>query len=478
MRKPFVLLGIAIILMMGACTQQMKEIPITTSSEEARNLFLQGRENWENIEVTKAGQLFGQAIAKDSSFALAYCFRTFTGDELQIRADMEKAILLSDQVSEGERLFINYIQSSLDGDLPKVKENLDKLLTMFPEDKRVNMFMGWYFRAINDYKTAIAYFTKAAEIDKEFALAYNELGYTDILTEDLEAAENAFKEYIRLIPDKPNPYDSYAELLLKMGRYDESIVQYQKAYDTDNTFIASLRGLGNNYIFKDNFTKAREYYQLFFDKATLVSERLNALFLKALSFLYENKLNDAIKVFEELRLLAEKENQPVAIVNSCVNEGFLLTEMGKSAEGLKKYEEAIRMIDKVNLTERQKENLRVDSNGWLARGYALNNMLNQAKASAALYKQDVDLRNIPDEQDNLEFILALIDFKEAKYDAVIDRLSKMEPNPLYMFYQAQAYLKKGNKEEADRLFNKVANWNQNNIGLAVVWARTQKALGE
>ena len=35
-------------------------------------------------------------------------------------------------------------------------------------------------------------------------------------------AEKAFQKYIELIPKDPNPYDSYAELLLKMGRFDDS----------------------------------------------------------------------------------------------------------------------------------------------------------------------------------------------------------------------------------------------------------------
>jgi hypothetical protein len=32
-------------------------------------------------------------------------------------------------------------------------------------------------------------------------------------------AEAAFKKYVQLIPDDPNPLDSYAELLMKRGRF-------------------------------------------------------------------------------------------------------------------------------------------------------------------------------------------------------------------------------------------------------------------
>jgi cytochrome c-type biogenesis protein CcmH/NrfG len=46
------------------------------------------------------------------------------------------------------------------------------------------------------------------------------MGYAYSDKNDFNKAEEAFKKYISLLPDSPNPYDSYAELLLKNGRYD------------------------------------------------------------------------------------------------------------------------------------------------------------------------------------------------------------------------------------------------------------------
>jgi hypothetical protein len=465
--------------MLTSCAKPEKGMPITTTSFEARDLFLQGRDKYENIELTAAAQLFDQAIAKDTNFALAYCYRAFSGGGSQVvNKNIDKAVSLATKVTEGEKLFIDLVQANRDVERPKQKECLDKLLAMYPDDKRVMMYMGGYYSAIRDFKGAIEYHTKATQLDTNFAPAYNYLGYAQISAGDLDAAEKAFKEYIRLVPSKPNPYDSYAELLLKMGRYDESITQYQKAYDIDNTFVDPLSGIGNNYIFKGDFAKAREYYQSSFDKSVQVSAKLTALYVKALSFIYENKLNEALKGFAEYRSLAEKEQQSSAIVYSYAYEGYALTEMGKTKDGLKKYDEAIAAIDKVALTERAKENLRVASNLWRAFAYASNNLIDKARASAELYRQEVEPRNNPVEKRNLDWILAHIDFRNAKYDAAIDRFSKLEPNPSIMFYQAQALLKKGNKEAAKALFEKVVAWNQNILDLAVVWTRAHKGLGK
>jgi tetratricopeptide (TPR) repeat protein len=466
-------------LIICSCGKPDKGIPITTSSSEARDLFIQGRDDYENIEFSAAAKLFDEAIAKDSTFALAYLYRAYSGGGAQVvRTNLEKAQAMTGKVSEGERVLIGYMQATSDANRPKQKENLDKLLTMYPEDKRVRLAAGTYFQTVGDNKSALDSYTKATEIDSTYAAAYNYIGYVNIAQGKLDAAEKAFKKYISLQPDKPNPYDSYAELLLKMGRYDESIVQYQKAYDTDNLFISSLSGIANNYIFKGDFAKAREYQQMYFDKATQVNDKLSAMFYKALSFMYENKLDDAIKAFEERRAFAQREKQSGAMVYSIAYQGFALSEMGKASDGMKKYEEAISTIDKVDLTPRQKENLQVYSNFWRAFGYALDNKLDKAKASADLFKKDVEARNNPDEKTTLEQVLALIDYKAGKYDVAIEQLSKQEPNPWVMFYHGQALLKKGDKEAAKSLFTKIVNWNQNSIQLAAVWTRTHKELGK
>ncbi len=473
----FVLLLCSCLLI--SCAKPEKEIPITTASSEARDLFLQGRDKLEDIELAAAAPLFDQAIAKDSNFALAYLYRANSGGGSQvIRANMDKALSLADKVTAGEKLLIHAFQANRAVDRPKQKQYLDSLMAMYPEDKRVMMMYGTYYSSIGDFKNAIDHHAKAIQLDSNFAPAYNILGYAQIFAGNLDAAEKAFKEYIRLVPTKPNPYDSYAELLLKMGRYDESITQYQKAYDLDNTFVGALSGIGNNYIFKGDFAKAREYYQMNFDKSTQVNAKVTALYLKALSFLYENKLDQALKGLAECRSFAENEKQSSAIVYTQAYEGFAITEMAKPQQGLKKYEDAIGAIDKVDLTERAKENLRVVANFWRAYAYASNNMMEKAKASAELCRKDVERRNNPIEKTNLETVLAYIDFKGGKYDAAIERFSKLEPNPWTMFYQAQANLKKGDKEAAKALFEKVVTWNQNILDLAVVWTRAHKALGK
>ena len=58
---------------------QNKEVPITTSSKEALNYFLDGRDKFDNNEFVAAASLFDKAIQTDPNFAIAYYYRAQVG---------------------------------------------------------------------------------------------------------------------------------------------------------------------------------------------------------------------------------------------------------------------------------------------------------------------------------------------------------------------------------------------------------------
>ena len=56
----------------GGDVAKTAKIPITSASEEARTLYTQGRDLAEQLRAHDGRQLFTQAVAKDSTFALAH----------------------------------------------------------------------------------------------------------------------------------------------------------------------------------------------------------------------------------------------------------------------------------------------------------------------------------------------------------------------------------------------------------------------
>jgi Tfp pilus assembly protein PilF len=81
------------------------KIPITTSSDEARKLYLEGRDLLEKLRGTDARRLFEQAVAEDQNFALAYVgLANTSGTNGEFVDATAHAVALADKVSEGEQL--------------------------------------------------------------------------------------------------------------------------------------------------------------------------------------------------------------------------------------------------------------------------------------------------------------------------------------------------------------------------------------
>src|ERR1043165_610149 len=200
-------------------TAKSGKIPVTTSSEEARKEYLAGRDLQEKLRITDSIAHFDKAISLDPGFALAELNRANVSPTAkEFFEHLNKAVALADKASEGERMLIQANEAGANGNPTKQKEILEKLVAAYPSDERAHFNLGGYYFGQQDFTQAISHYKKATEIAPDYSTAYNILGYAYRQNEAYSDAENAFKKYIELIPNDPNPYDSYAELLLKMGR--------------------------------------------------------------------------------------------------------------------------------------------------------------------------------------------------------------------------------------------------------------------
>jgi tetratricopeptide (TPR) repeat protein len=463
--KPVILMG------------QNKEMAITTSSKEALKLFLQGREKIENFQNKEAATFFDQAIRQDPDFAMAYLYAAQSGGINSFRPNLDKAISLSDKATAGEKKYILFFQAWVDGNGLKVFENLDPLLKDFLDDKRIQQIAGTYYFSINNFSKAMAYFTRATAIDKNYAPAYNMIGYCQSSLNNFAEAEKAFRQYISLIPLTPNGYDSYAELLLKMGKYDESIAQYKMALERDPAFSFSLVGMGNNYIFKGDYENARKYYQQFADKDTLADAKLQALNLKAISYLYQDETAKAISTLEEEINLAKKENVSQTIVLTMDNQGIILSETGKPDEGIKYVDAAADYLQHNKLPEGDQEALSIVTALIHAFSLIASNELDKASAELEKCGLKIESRKNPNESMFLSSCHALLEIKRGNNDKAMQYFATADQeNPFNWFYTGVTYDKKGDKQNAHKYFEKVATCNVNSLNLALVRKRAQQEL--
>ena len=359
--KAFVSIMLCAILTAGivGCSQKavQRTVPITTSSKEALKEYLEGQSISEKLQATKSLEHFDKAIALDSNFASAYLNRannSFSAKDFF--SYLEKAKMVSAQASPGERLNILAAEAGAYGKLDMQKVYLDSLLTMFPDDERVQFNIGAYYYGLQDYQRAIDHYKKALQVVPEYSPVYNILGYAYRQIEKYDDAEKTFKKYTELIPDDPNPYDSYAELLMKRGRFDESIANYQKALVIDSLFVSSRLGIAANYIYKGMYEKGTAELETLLKLARNDGERRAKYFTQAVLYTDAGKMEEALIEFDKEYKIAEQNADAAAMSGDVNAKATILLEMGKYQDALAAFEKSAKIIFDSNLSEKVKDN--------------------------------------------------------------------------------------------------------------------------
>jgi len=458
--------------------QSGDKIPITTSSEEARQLYIQGRDANEKLRATDGYALFEKAVAKDPNFALGYLGLANTAPTNKMFFEaLKKAVALSDKVSEGERLEILGVQAGATGDLEGQHRMYVELVAKYPGDERALNTLGNYFFALQDYPSAINYLTKATELAPNFTAPYNQLGYAYRFEGKYPEAEKTFKKYIELLPTDPNPYDSYAEFLMKVGRFDESIASYRKALEVDPNFIASLIGIANDQSFQGKGEEARKTLRQMTSVARNDGERRQALFWTAQTFILEGRYTDALRTVGEERAIAVKSGDFVAQSGDATFSGNIQLAAGNLDAAAASFTEAIALMQKAAVPPEVKEANKRNSLFNTARVALKRGDLKTAHAQAQAYQTQVFVKKAPFEVWQVHELLGMIAISQHKYDVALEELSKStDQNPRVLYLTAVALQGKGDTQRARAAAQAVAEFNALNGNYAYVRPAAQKML--
>jgi tetratricopeptide (TPR) repeat protein len=211
-------LGAVLAIALGLGCGQDGKMPITTDSDRALEYYIQGRDLAEKLRGQESIEYFEQAVAEDPDFAMAYLNLSLVSPTNKMFFEnLDRATALADRVSEGERLYILGLEAGVNAFIMEQRDYYSQLVEAYPNDERAHNLLGNHYFGQQEFEAAIEEYEKATAINPDFSPVYNQLGYAQRFLENYDAAEAAFMKYIELIPDDPNPYDSYAELLMRPG---------------------------------------------------------------------------------------------------------------------------------------------------------------------------------------------------------------------------------------------------------------------
>jgi tetratricopeptide (TPR) repeat protein len=436
-------------------------IPITTASDEARRLYLQGRTLTENLRAHDGRKLYAQAVEADSTFAMAhYQLALNSGIAKDFFDHLKHAVELGAKASEGERLSILALEAGGNAQPAKAREYLSELVAKYPDDERAHFLLGGSHFGQLEFDQAAEQYQTATRLNPRYAPAYNLLGYTYRQLERFEEAETAFKKYIELIPEDPNPYDSYAELLMRTGRFDESVEQYRKALDLDSNFTPSRVGIANNLMLQGKHRDALATLDELYRRARDDGERRNALFVKGMVLVDGGKHDAAVKEIEKQFAIAQKAGDSANMSGDVQLIGDIQLDAGRADQAATRYAQALELVEKSSLSDEVKADTRLADRYNRGRVALVKRDFDTARSEAKSYlegaqgrKNDVRIRQAHE-------LAGSIALEEKKYDEAIAHLAKAnQQNPQVIYWTALAHKGKGDGAKAKELAAKAAQAN-------------------
>lgn len=434
------------------------KIPITTKSDEAKNEFLVGRDLSERLLQQESLAHFDKAIALDSDFALAESLRansSTTANDFFLH--QKKAESLAAKASEGERLLILASGAGVNGDTVKQREYLEKLVAAYPGDERAQYNLATFYFAQQDLDQALIHLREAAKLAPNYSPTYNILGYTYRQQGRYTDAEQAFEKYIDLIPNDPNPYDSYAELLLKMGRFDDSVKQYQKALAIDHYWMAGHVGIACNQMYQGRPQAAKAELERMAADARNPLELRIAYFSMAVLAADDGKLDEALEAMDKEYAVAEKKDDVALMAADLQAMGNILVEVSNYDEAKKKFDRSLQMMQGSDLPQDLKDNAKLLQDYDLAGIAIAQKDYPAAKAYAATFVQGAEAsRNSAQIQQAHELAgrIALAEKDYAKAVAELEQSNLQNPRNLYRL--GLAYGGKGDTAKEQEFIRKAA----------------------
>jgi len=205
----------------------------TTSSDQAYHTFLAGEELMKKLYYTDAIPEFEKAVKIDTNFAMAYAMLAELYNMHDRKDDaqesIQKAVSLMPLVTEKEQLLISISQGKILKDTELSKKGHDELILKYPNSLEAHMYKASHFMEDHDFENAIIEYEQIIKDEPDFALAYNMLGYLNYYVRNFDEALLNIKKYSIVAGKQANPHDSYGEILMYLGRYDDAIKEFETA---------------------------------------------------------------------------------------------------------------------------------------------------------------------------------------------------------------------------------------------------------
>ena len=249
--KPVFLLivaGLALSLTSPAQTPQPVAFPISAKNTEIRRLLDQA---WildsDQVEQSQAIEVMKKILKIDPDFAMGHeILAQISLDPAEQMSEQKLAFAKKSHANSAEQTVIQWFQDAADHKLISAITNMNDVLHKYPHDRWLVFLANSWLTAQTQYERAAAVYENSGITDSPGLI--NNAAYTYANLRQFSKAFSLMDKYVALMPNDPNPQDSYAEILRMAGHYTVAIDHYRVALSMNPQFYSSQFGIADTYM--------------------------------------------------------------------------------------------------------------------------------------------------------------------------------------------------------------------------------------
>ena len=460
---------------------------ITTSSPEAYRYYTEGRKYHHSREFPKSIALMEKAVSIDPAFAMAYRSLAASYYNLGRWAESEKirekALALSDRLSERERLIIEgdyYYWRDSDRFCDKAIESYKKLLTLYPEDNMGNFNLGVISNDLENFDQAVRYLEVCRRNRHEWGNAYSSLAIAYRALGLYGKAQEALEFCLTQVSDNAHAHGQLADLFLAQGKFDLAGREVDKAMTLDPTFYENFMAGGDVFVCQGELAKAEAEYGKLLQAREPVALYYAALKQSTIRSL-QGKLEGGRTGMKPFVEAAEKFE--VKFVVSEIHQGLAYGyfRAGKLGEALGECREAEEWATAADNIREQIKTLHLRGIVELE-----NNSLPAAEKTAEELKALAEASLYKKETRRYQHLRGLIDLKQKDYSKAVKELEAavaslpygpLEKDALFLDGLAEAYFESRDMEKAEAEYKKITALTTGRLRYGDIYVRSFYWLG-
>jgi len=280
---------------------------LTTSSEEAYGLYLQGLDRYYRYDYAAAEESFRKAVAIDPGFALAYWrlawmqFRFGMGDMAAAAATAEIAYGLRGRLPEKERLYVEWLSGLFKVSIEEALALLEKLVGKYPEEKEAwSMLAGGTGGPLKNPHKAIAYHQKWLALDPGFKAGYLWLVRDYLTLDELDKAAESASRYLEIAPDDAVAHQMMGYVHYFKGALNPAMEEFEKALTLDPQYDDAVIGQAQVLAKGGRFAESKEKLAPLFSLKAKPEHRVGAYFQMGWNSLAQKKFGEAEGYLKEM----------------------------------------------------------------------------------------------------------------------------------------------------------------------------------